>query len=187
MRVVNLFAEVCVRNRVVTALFSGMILLGVAVAPTAAQQPTSSEAYDLSAAAMYDVVLNEWNEASNVGAHFDVAKRLMRRGSINIGGVGEIGFNHFENHTLSNYMVGVRFAGNYSSRFSPFAQFLLGAEHCCDSTHFAIQPGLGVDIPWRPNFAFRGQVDWRHVYNDANFDDADGLRIAVGVVFPLSR
>ncbi len=185
MRIVPLFAEVCVRNRVVSVLLSGVFLLGILAAPATAQQPTSAQEYDLSAAALYDAVLNEWNEASNVGIHFDVSKRFLQGTTMNVAGVGEVGFNHFENYTLSSYFGGVRFAGNYSARFSPFAQFLLGAEHCCDSTNFAIQPGVGVDVPWKPQFAIRGQVDWRHVYTD--LDDADGLRISVGVVFPLNR
>jgi opacity protein-like surface antigen len=183
--VAEVCVRMCVRKRLASLVLSGIVLLGVAAAPAAAQQPTSADAYDLNVGALYDVALNEWNDTSNVGLHLDVAMRFLRGGSMNVAGVGEIGFNHFEDYTLSNYMGGVRFAGNYSRRFSPFAQFLLGAEHCCDSTNFAIQPGVGVDIPWKPRFAFRGQVDWRHVYSD--LDDADGLRVAVGVVFPLSR
>lgn len=173
-----------------------MFLLGVLFvpAPASAQPPTqqspnaaptSSEDYDLSVGAIYDFVMNEYNLTSNVGVHFDVAQRFLRGNSMNVSGVGEIGFNHFEDATLQSYLGGVRFAGSYSRRFQPFAQVLLGAEHCCDSTNFAIQPGFGIDIPWRPAFAIRGQVDWRHVYSD--FDDADGLRIGVGVVFPLNR
>ncbi len=172
-------------NRVASVCLSGLFLLTAAVAPAAAQQPTSSQEYDLSVGAVYDFVLNEYSEASNVGVHFDVAKRFLRGESMNVSGVGEIGFNHFENFTLSNYMGGIRFAGNYSSKFSPFAQVLLGVEHCCSSTEFAIQPGVGIDFPWKPQFAIRGQVDWRHVNGD--LDDADGFRIGVGIVFPLNR
>lgn len=148
-------------------------------------QPTSAEDYDLSVGALYDFVLNEYSSTSNVGVHFDVAQRFMRSGSLNVSGVGEIGFNHFEDATLQSYLGGVRFAGSYSRKFQPFGQVLLGVEHCCDATNFAIQPGVGVDIPWRRAFALRAQVDWRHVNSD--FDDADGLRVGVGVVFPLNR
>ncbi|MGE3511025.1 MAG: hypothetical protein AB7N65_19310 [Vicinamibacterales bacterium] len=172
-------------KRVAFVLLFGLFLLGVGNAPAAAQPPTSSEIYDLNVGVAYDLVLNEWNEASNVGLHFDVAKRFIEGNNMSVAGVGEIGFNHFENFTLSNYLGGVRFSGNYSRRFSPFAQFLLGAEHCCDTTDFAIQPGVGIDFPWSTRFAIRGQVDWRHVYTD--LDDADGLRIGVGVVIPLNR
>lgn len=187
-------SEVCVRKRLVSVLFSSLLLLGVGmVTPAAAQatrqspdaQPTSANEYDLSAGVLYDFVMNEYSQTSNVGLHVDVAKRFLQGRKMNVAGVGEIGFNHFEDATLSSYLGGVRFAGNYSRKFQPFAQVLLGVEHCCSATNFAIQPGAGIDIPWKPQFAIRGQVDWRHVNND--FDDADGLRIAVGVVFPLNR
>lgn len=173
------------RNRVVSVLLSAVSLLAMFAGSAAAQQPTSSQEYDLNAAVLYDVALNERNAASNVGVHVDVAKRFLQGNSMNVAGVGEAGFNHFENETLSTYLGGIRFAGNYSTKFSPFAQFLVGVERCCSTSNFAIQPGLGVDVPWKPKFAVRAQVDWRHVYSD--LDDADGLRVAVGIVFPLSR
>jgi hypothetical protein len=88
-------------------------------------------------------------------------------------------------HTSTAHTAGVRFAGSYSRKFQPFAQVLIGAEHCCSSTHFAVQPGIGVDIPWRRAFALRAQVDWRHV--NQPIDPANGLRIGLGFVFPMNR
>lgn len=173
------------RKRLASAFLSSLLLLSVAAAPAAAQQPTSSREYDLSAAALYDFVLNEYSQTSNLGAHFDVAGRFLRGDKMNVAGVGEIGFNHFEDETLSSYFGGIRFGGNYSTKFSPFVQLLLGAEHCCGSTEFAIQTGGGVDVPWKPQFAIRLQADWRHVNGD--LDDADGLRVGAGIVFPLNR
>jgi hypothetical protein len=174
-----------VRNRLASVFLSSLFLLGVGVTTARAQQPTSSEAYDLSASAIYDLVLNENNDASNVGIHFDVAKRFLEGDKMSASGVGEIGFNHFENATLSNYMGGIRFAGNYNPKFQPFVQFLVGIERCCDNSDFAMQTGGGVDIPWKNAFAARVQLDWRHV--DRAVDNSDGLRIGVGVVFPLNR
>jgi hypothetical protein len=160
-------------------------LLFVRAVPAAAQNTTSADEYDLNAAVLYDPVLNERSAASNVGLHFDVAKRFLEGAKMSAAGVGEIGFNHFEDVTVSSYMGGIRFAGNYSQSFAPFAQLLLGSEHCCNNTNFAIQPGVGVDFAWKRQMALRVQVDWRHITQE--FDDADGLRIGIGVVLPLSR
>lgn len=173
------------RIRMASVLCSALLVLGAGATTASAQPPTSSKAFDLSAAALYDVVLNEYNQASNLGMHFDVAKRFLQGDKMNASGVGEIGFNHFEDATISSYLGGIRFAGNYNPKFSPFVQFLLGVEHCCGSSDFALQTGGGVDFPWKSNFAARVQVDWRHV--DNALDNADGLRVGVGVVFPLSR
>lgn len=172
------------RNSIVSTLLLGVGVILFA-APATAQQPTSSQDYDFSAAALYDVALNERNQSSNVGVHLDVSKRFLQGASMNVAGVGEVGFNHFENATLSSYLGGLRFAGNYSSKFSPFVQLLLGVERCCDVSNLTIQPGVGVDLPFKPQFAIRGQVDWRHVSSDVS--DANGLRVGIGVVFPLSR
>jgi hypothetical protein len=160
-------------------------LLFVRSIPASAQNTTSAAEYGLSAGVLYDPVLNERSAASNVGIHLDVAKRFLEGGKLSAAGVGEIGFNHFEDVTFASYMGGFRFASSYSQQFSPFAQLLLGSEHCCGATHFAIQPGIGADFAWKRQMALRVQVDWRHV--SQQFDDADGLRIGFGVVFPLSK
>ena len=173
------------RNRVAFVILSTLSLFAATAAPVLAQQAPSSGAYDLSVGALYDPVFNEYSDASNVGFHFDVAKRFIKGDKMNAAGVGEVGFNHFESATLSSFMGGLRFAGNYSSKFSPFAQVLLGVEHCCGSSQFAIQSGGGIDLPWKQQFAIRVQGDWRHV--NGAVDDGDGLRIGIGIVFPMNR
>jgi hypothetical protein len=174
-----------VRNRLwLTCVVVGCLSFVRAV-PAFAQNTTSADEYDLSAAAIYDPVLNERSAASNVGIHFDVAKRFLEGAKMSAAGVGELGFNHFEDVTFASYMGGIRFAGNYSQQFAPFVQLLLGSEHCCGATRFALQPGVGVDFAWKTQMALRLQVDWRHVVQE--FDDADGLRIGFGLVFPLSK
>lgn len=172
------------RNRLWTTCAVVCLLLVRAV-PAAAQNTTSADEYDLNVGVMYDPALNERTLASNLGFHFDVAKRFLEGGKLSAAGVGEIGFNHFDDATYASYFGGVRFAGSYSQRFAPFIQLLLGSEHCCDNTHFALQPGVGVDIAWMRSLAFRLQLDWRHVIEEPN--DIDGFRLGIGVVLPLSR
>jgi hypothetical protein len=173
-----------VHTRVISTIATVAVVIAVTAVPSAAQSPASKD-FDLSASALYDVALNEYSEASNVGLHFDIAKRFLEGDKLSAAGVGEIGFNHFESFTVSNYLGGLRFAGRYSEKFAPFVQFLLGVENASDSTHFAVQTGGGVDLPWKPQFAVRAQIDWRHV--DGDSDDADGFRVGVGLVFPLGR
>lgn len=155
------------------------------VTPTSAQQAPTSQDYDLSAAGLFNITMNEYNQTSNVGLQADVAQRFLIGSDMSASAVGEIGYNHFENDNISSYFGGLRFQGNYR-RFAPFAQVLLGVERCCErASEFAIQPGVGIDVPARSWFSFRAQIDWRHITRDR--DDVDGLRVGVGLVFPLSR
>jgi hypothetical protein len=160
-------------------------LLFARAIPASAQNITSADEYDLSAAVVYDPVLNERAESSNIGFHADVTKRFLEGTKMSAGAVGEIGFNHFEDYTLSSLLGGLRFTGSSFQQFTPFIQLLLGAEHCCSETHLTLQPGLGADFAWKRQMAIRVQVDWRHVVEEG--EDPDGLRIGFGLVFPLSR
>jgi hypothetical protein len=171
-----------VRKRLLAMMFTGMSM--VAVTPTAAQV-TSSREFDLSAAAIYDFVLNEGNATSNLGAHFDVAKRFIEGDDMSVQALGEIGFNHFEFVTITNYSGGLRIGGRFGSKNVLFGQFLAGAEHGSSVTNFMMQPGGGMDFAWKPQYAVRVQIDWRHVFTDV--DDYDGFRVGVGLVFPLNR
>lgn len=173
------------RLRVASIVGFLLIASGVTVTPAAAQQAPTSQDYDLSAAVLYNITMNEYNQTSNVGLQLDVAQRFLIGQNLSASGLGEIGYNHFENDNVSSYLGGIRFQGTYR-RFAPFAQMLLGVERCCGQpSEFAIQPGVGFDMAARSRFAFRAQVDWRHVSRDR--DDIDGLRVGVGVVIPLSR
>lgn len=161
------------------------MVFGLAVTPAIAQQAPTSQDYDLSAGLLYNITMNEYNQTSNVGLQLDVAQRFLIGQSMSASALGEIGYNHFENDNVSSYFGGLRFQGSYR-QFAPFAQVLLGVERCCGQpSEFALQPGVGFDVAARARFSFRAQVDWRHVVRD--MDDTDGLRVGVGVVFPLSR
>jgi hypothetical protein len=177
--------EVTVRNRLWTTSAAVLCLLFVRAIPASAQNITSADEYDLSAAVIYDPVLNERSASSNIGFHADVAKRFLEGAKMSAAGVGEVGFNHFEDYTLSNLLGGLRFTGSYFQQFTPFIQLLIGSEQCCNATHLTLQPGVGVDLVWKRQMAIRLQVDWRHVVEE--HEDPDGLRVGFGLVFPLSR
>jgi hypothetical protein len=157
----------------------------MAVTPSRAQQAPTSQDYDLSAGVLYNITMNEYNQTSNVGLQVDVAQRFLIGSNLSASALGEIGYNHFEDDNISSYLGGLRFQGTYR-RLAPFAQVLLDVERCCERpSEFAIQPGVGVDMAARARFSVRAQVDWRHITRDR--DDVDGLRVGVGLVFPLSR
>jgi hypothetical protein len=175
--------EAHVRKRLLAAIVTGMSIL--VATPGSAQSATSSREFDLSAAAIYDFVLNEGNATSNLGAHFDVAKRFLESDRTSVQGLGEIGFNHFEFDTISHYAGGMRIANRSGSKNVIFGQFLAGVEHASSQTQFLMQPGGGMDFAWKAQYAVRVQLDWRHVFTDV--DDHDGFRVGVGLVFPLNR
>ena len=86
---------------------------------------------------------------------------------------------------MTSYLGGVRVAIPGNANVHPFAQFVLGAEHCCSSTDFALQPGVGVDIPINPTLNFRAQIDFRTVRVDgASFNEQ---RYSFGVSMPVGN
>jgi len=177
--------EVTVRIRLCSTCVAVVCLLLVGAIPASAQNITSADEYDLSAAVIYDPILNEREASSNIGFHADVAKRFLEGAKLSAAGVGEVGFNHFDDYTISSLLGGIRFAGSSFQKFTPFIQLLIGSEHCCSSNHLTLQPGVGADLAWKRRLAIRVQVDWRHVVEE--LEDPDGLRIGFGVVIPLSK
>jgi hypothetical protein len=137
--------------------------------------------------ANYDFVYHEIDGlTSNVGGHVDVATTITRNVPYLVA-LGEAGFNHFENATVSSFMGGLRLRfPNFSAEVLPFAQFVLGLYHCCGVNDFAIQPGGGLDFKVGDDrFRIRAQVDVRHVFD--SFSDFNAVRVSAGIVVPLNR
>jgi hypothetical protein len=100
-----------------------------------------------------------------------------------VGVVGDFGLNRSNGVTLTSYQGGVRVGIPANAKVHPFAQFVIGAEHCCGSTNLAYQPGVGVDIPINPTLNFRAQIDFRTVRIDGmNFNSQ---RYTFGVSMPV--
>lgn len=100
-----------------------------------------------------------------------------------VGIVGDFGLSRDNGVTGTSYLGGVRVAIPGNEKVKPFAQFLLGAEHCCATTNFAWQPGAGVDIAINANLNVRAQVDFRRVRADGL--DFNEQRYTFGVSVPL--
>jgi hypothetical protein len=115
---------------------------------------------------------------TGTGMTFDYAHPIVPFTTGTLSAVGDLGFNWFDGTTVSSYLGGVRYQLSFG-RVAPFGQFLLGAEHCCGATDFAIQPGFGVDITITPLVGFRGQVDFRNVALEGG--DLNGQRYTFGI------
>jgi len=171
--------------RIIITTAIGVLFL-TAATPVRAQ---SRDPYFGTVAGNYDLVYHEPNETSGVGAHFDIAGTIKRDVPF-LGIIGEVGVNHFDAGTVSDFMGGARLRlPNASARVLPFAQFLLGLYHCgiCNINDFAIQGGGGLDFKLIANndIRIRAQLDVRHV-----FDRVQGftpVRVSAGIVFPLNR
>jgi hypothetical protein len=99
------------------------------------------------------------------------------------------------------FAAGPRWNGRGERRVWPFAQVLAGAavtrtsgevggiEDSQSSTHFMLQPGVGVNIVAGDGWGFVGQVDYRRLFvgdddEDGEDDDSDGdnqFRVFFGV------
>ena len=156
----------------------------VLVHPASAQ---SRDPFFTDFSANYDIVYHEPNSTSNAGAHFDVASTFKRDVPF-IGPVGEVGFNHFDGRTVADVMGGLRIRANTDFYVLPFAQVLVGLDHCgaCDINDFALQLGGGVDFrTGNPKIRVRVQFDYRRVFDSVVSFNAE--RFSAGIVLPLNK
>jgi hypothetical protein len=106
--------------------------------------------------------------------------------------VGEIAGNYRsefgETLRVHTFQGGLRLTGRTAPGVEPFAQFLLGGMNtgCCggSSTHFMIEPGVGVDLGMTRGLAFRGGISLPIAFGDG--DSLTSLRLQAGVVLPIA-
>lgn len=168
------------RSRTVPIATACTMFLVFFVATRASAQASGGRLF---VGALYDPVFHVTDETSSAGAHFDLSQNVIERTSSSISWVGEFGFNSFENETIMGYLGGGRIAGQINPRMWLFFQFLAGAQHCCGSTDFAFQPGLGFDFARWPNITIRTQLDFRRVFFESN--SRSETRLGVGVMIPI--
>ena len=125
---------------------------------------------------------------TGVGFNVDYSKAFVGNDQVALAAVGEFGLNRFDEGdvTATSYLGGVRVQGALANRVLPFGQFLIGAEHCCDATNLALQPGFGVDIAIGPRVNLRAQVDFRNVRYEDDINETY-QRYTVGISLPLQR
>jgi len=105
-----------------------------------------------------------------------------------LGIVGDFGGYHASPGGVSfntyTYLFGPRVSLRNPSKFSPFAQFLLGGSRLTDgggsSNQFAYSFGGGVDIGLLPHLALRPQLDYVGLRNSGQ--TANCTRLSIGFV-----
>jgi hypothetical protein len=124
---------------------------------------------------------DDGDTATGVTVDYSTAKPATDKATWGL--VGDFGLNHFNGGTVTSYLGGVRVVIPGSAKVKPFAQFVIGAEHCCGVTDLAYQPGAGVDVVISPTLNFRAQVDFRSVRD--NGDTFNEQRYTFGVSMPV--
>lgn len=125
--------------------------------------------------------------ATATGITVDYSNVKAAADKATVGFVGDFGLNHFDGATVTSYMGGVRVGIPGNAKVHPFAQFVLGAEHCCGDSNFALQPGVGVDIPINPTLNFRAQIDFRTVRVDGASFNEQRYTFGVSVPVPMKK
>jgi hypothetical protein len=168
--------------RSVMAAFALVATLAVA-APVSAQQPSRPVSGGDETTMLFagGLTFLNWGD-TGVGAAANVLFNTLKvTGTGRIGIVGDVGLNHFEGATVSTIMGGGRYTFTTSGKVVPYGQFLVGIVHTPGDTDFNPSLGLGVDIAWRPNLNFRGEVSF--IFHE--FDDP--TRWFFGVSTPIKK
>ncbi|MGH9385828.1 MAG: hypothetical protein ACRD2N_16240 [Vicinamibacterales bacterium] len=158
------------REKILFSLFGLVLLAG----PALAEAQSDSGAPQLSAgySALHESLDGEgfWDNGFTGDAVFVFGGRNSAR----LGAVAQ--FTTHRNSDFDDTLVaglgGLRIAFG-TGRLEPFAQLLLGAEHCCDPGQygFAIQPGFGLTGWFSSVIGARATVDFRTSrYTDPDFD-----------------
>ncbi len=97
--------------------------------------------------------------------------------------------------SLYTYLGGPKITASAKAPVAPFVQILFGAAHgalsvgspssnlSVSGTHFAVQPGAGIDFNPSPGFGIRVEADGRGIKNDN--DTVGQWRIIGAVVFRI--
>jgi len=121
------------------------------------------------------------SDSTGVGANANVLfNTLDASENGRLGVVGDFGINDFDGGTLTTLMGGIRYTFNATGRVLPYGQVLVGIAHCCSDTDFVPSLGGGVDVAWRDNLNFRGELAF-------HFTDATATRFFLGISLPVSK
>ena len=169
------------RTSFLKQMFAALALISAMAVPAAAQTTLGA-----------NVTFLNVEEETGTGLAVDLAGAVAP--AIDI--VGEVGFNNYDNDSLTSFLGGVRFKPAVDANVIPFVQALVGIERWNSdfldetSNGFAFQIGGGIEIPVGERLRVRAQYDFRrtsHDFGDGFEDDLNGNRFGVGVVIPLGQ
>jgi hypothetical protein len=163
-------------------LLAAALVLALA-APAAAQQPSRPATGGDEQTMLVGAGLTFLNvfESTGVGVAGNAlfnALKVTENGRIGV--VGDFGLNHFDGGTVTTLMGGARYTFTTQGKVVPYGQFLVGLVHCCGDTDFDPSLGFGMDVAWKPNLNFRGEVSFI-------FADDSATRIFLGVSLPVHK
>ncbi len=151
------------RLHTVTRLVMASALLVVLAVPAAAQGAGSGPLVAAGLSFLRD------SGTTGVGIAADAAVPVRPLGRASLSVLGDVGFNHFSDGTISDFGAGARVTATGAGQVTPFGQITIGAVHCCGQTHMALTPGFGVNVVLTETLDVRGQVDVRHVYAGSGY------------------
>lgn len=164
-------------------LCTGAALVISLAAPAEAQQPSQPVTGGDEQTMLIGLGLTFMDVSDSTGVGF-AANALFNALETNetgrLGIVGDFGLNDFDGGTYVTFMAGPRFTFNTQGRVLPYAQFLVGLTHCCGDTDFAPALGGGIDVAWKPNLNFRGELQFF-------INDPDATRFFLGVSLPINK
>lgn len=158
------------------------LVLGLA-APAAAQQPPQPASGGDEQTMLVGLGLTFMNvhESTGVGVGANALFNALETNETGrLGIVGDFGLNDFDGGTYVTLLGGPRFTFNTQGKVLPYAQFLVGLSHCCGDTDFVPALGGGIDVAWRPNLNFRGEIQFI-------FNEGDAARFFLGVSLPINK
>ena len=153
------------RNRILTSVFMIAALLALAL-PAAARQSDDKPRVGAGLSFLHD------EGETAVGVAVDVAKPIRSMTNSSLSLVGDVGINKFNGFTVFSLLGGPRITWTSDAKVHPYAQFLVGLEHCCEENAFTLQPGGGIDYMYNEKMAIRAAIDFRIArYGGQNFNE----------------
>jgi hypothetical protein len=152
-------------------------------APAAAQQPPQPASGGDEQTMLVGLGLTVMNvyESTGAGVGANVLFNALETNETGrLGIVGDFSLNNFDGGNYVTFLGGPRFTFNTQGTVLPYAQLLVGLAHCCGDTDFVPALGAGVDVAWRPNLNFRGELQFI-------LNEGDAVRFFLGVSLPINK
>lgn len=164
------------------SLCTTFALMAALAVPAAAQQPAQPVSGGDDQTMLVGLgltILDAGNTGIGAGANV-LFNALSTNETGRLGIVGDFSVNDNDAGAVFTLAGGPRFTFNTQGRVLPYGQFLVGIVRCCGHTEFEPSIGGGLDIAWKPNMNFRGELQFF-------LGDSDAVRFFFGVSLPVRK